>query len=185
MSPTTRSQTLARRSRRKSLRSYAGWDMFNPVTFRAVRPKPRKLYSRPQKPPQKTPQKPPQNRKPKRKVQQRKVNKRLPPASNLINNLPYDILRIIMLNLSERTLLLSCHTVCKAWADIISGLPLDVTKLGHTIHTITWSLHFDALRLKGGKCTHDRQYAEMLKRFPCLTYEKASWRRYLRNHLSD
>lgn len=93
-----------------------------------------------------------------------------------------------MLYLDEPTLLLQCQVVCKKWADIISGLPLDVTKVtgcifhSRMVHAIVWALHLDALRMKALECGHlvPPHYLPPLARF---TYEKASWRRYLRNHV--
>lgn len=179
MSPTTRSQMLARRTRRKSLQSYTGTGRVegyldhtsqNTRSFTEASTKS-------------------STRKPESDVGPQEVDQTSYPAPNLINKvLPYDILRIIMLDIDEEALLLlQCQRVCKSWADIISGLPIDLSKLCcFDDSPVSFALHFDALRMKGQHCTHDSpEHQPMRAILPCLTYEKASWRRYLRNHLSE
>lgn len=191
MAPATRYQLSLRR---RTLRSYSGW-----ITFQVITAHSHKVAKRlhQAKQPDHSMGSHQRNRKtqgnnkrlkrpaPKKPTSKRSVPKLVP---NLINNvLPYDIFRIIMLYLDERTLLLQCQVVCKKWADIISGLPLDVTMIGgcnvHSLwfHTIVWALHFDATRMKALECGHF--VPPYLPPLACFTYEKASWRQYLRNHI--
>lgn len=98
-----------------------------------------------------------------------------------------------MLQQHEKFLLLQGQLVCKKGASIISDLPLDLTKVrvlvkgSLRINAALLALHWDTLRIKGvdpDSETNDRwsteYYSPNTSRF---TYEKASWRRYLRNHI--
>lgn len=140
MRPTTRSQV-----RRKSLRSYFGWEMFKPVMLRPIPITPRKMSGRPQK----LSQKPQQIGTPKRKIHRPRLSKRSRPTPSLINNLPYNMLRAVLLNLDERTLLLNCQRVCKTWAAIISGLPLKLDVDKFRLPGIGYSLHLEQMRARG------------------------------------
>lgn len=129
MAPTTRSQI-----RRKSLRSYVGWEMFTPMVLKSVLSARHGIYGSPRQSRQKLLQ----TGKTKRKIPRRRVSKRPGPTPSLIINnvLPDEVLRIILLNLDERTLLLQCQRVRKTWAEIISGLPLDLTNFHCYEHAI-------------------------------------------------
>lgn len=179
MAPTTRTQSLARR---KTLRSYPGWQMFKYIVVKPPRTHKRPRHALLINQPKSSDTSNPSPNMPYQALRdtQSKDSEISCPPSNLINEvLPSEILRIIMLMLPDRTLLLECQPVCKRWAGIISLLPLDLTKIASTI--LCWSLHVDAQRLKGRECTSRRhEWA----RHPRFTYEKASWRRYLRNHFS-